>query len=225
MDSSHISALLDKMLLVVTFAAGLFAEWFRQRLMLRSEEKKHIGRVISDLLELRYKVLGLRELPKRLPEILPKQFRDQVPHDLWQSIDFTQFLPADDKLAERYRKAVDEIAGFRPFLAYRLRGKEIYFDLRKGVSQHFSQLPGSPIVANQITEILDREYLPVLEETLSLIARCHSFRTVFTVKRALRRRSFEGNLVPPEVQKFFEDLIQQLPSAANAQIPKEGNRT
>jgi len=47
------------------------------------------------------------------------------------------------------KKLVEEIAGFRPFLAFQLRGKERYFDSEFS-SQHLSQSPGSPIIASRI---------------------------------------------------------------------------
>ena len=76
-------------------------------------------------------------------------------------------LPVDDKFAERYRKAVDEIAAYRPVVAFRLRGKERYFDFRGLLSQHFGQFPGSASLANDVVGTLDGEAFPAIEETLS----------------------------------------------------------
>lgn len=210
MQWSQISTVLEK-IVPAAFVLGLLADWFRLRFARHAEERKHIARAISDLLELRFTVLGLCELPKHFPKLVPEEMRKQIPDDLWRCIDLLQFFPVDAELPNRYRVAVEEIAGFRPVLAYRLRGKERYFDLRKFLLQHLSGAPGSPLVASRIVEVLDRECIPALEETLSLLAKSHGYRMRFSISRVLRRRQFEGELIPPTIQNVFHEQISKLP--------------
>jgi hypothetical protein len=184
MDWQKIISNLEKIVPVAIFA-GLLADWFRLRLARRVEERKHIARAISELLELRHLVRGLQELPKHIPKMLPPEFADQIPKEIWHSIDILKMFPMDDELPKRYKKAVEEIAGFRPFLAFQLRGKERYFDFRNFLSQHLSQSPGSPIIASRITEVLDRDYMPVIKDMLYLLAKAHGVRMRFSIYFAL----------------------------------------
>ena len=205
-------------ILPVALLTGLLADWFRLRLARRAEERKHISRAISELLELRYIIRALPELPKHFTELLPAELRPHMPPDLFQSIDVMKFLPMDDKLPERYRKAVEEIAGFEPFLAFQLRGKERYFDFRNFITQHFGQNPGSPFIANKITEAIDRDCLPAIEEALSLLAKAYGVKMQITVKLALRRRRSDVGIIPIETKRVFQEQILQLVKIMEPQL-------
>jgi hypothetical protein len=134
-----------------------------------------------------------------------------------------QLLPEDQELPKQYRTAVEEIAGFRPVLAYQLRGKERYFDLRKVLTQHLSRTPGSPVVASQVTEILDSEIAPLLEETLVLLAKSHSVWMRFSIKRALHNRSIEENVIPPTILDICHQLTFQITAANKVQSEAPGS--
>lgn len=200
---------------------GLVADWLRLRAAHRSEEKKHIGRAISDLLQLRYLALGLTELPKLAVTMFPKELRRELPDDFWRHFDFSPLLTADEGLPMRYQKAVDEIAGFRPLLAFQLRDKERYFDLRKVVSNHFAQSPGSPLVASKMTEMLDMELVSAIDKTLALLAKAHGIPMRFSVALACRRRSIPKDMIPPAMKRTFQDTVRQIVAASNADLSKE----
>lgn len=217
MDLQQITSILEKAI-PVALLTGLVGDWLRLRITHRSEERKHIGRAIADLLQLRFIVLSLPEFQKQAPKLIPEELRDQIPSDIWRSIDFAQLLPMDEDLPKRYLRAVDEIAGFQPVLAFRLRDKERYLDLRKVVTNHFSQSPGSPLVANKMTEVLDREAVSALEETLFLLAKAHGVRMRLSITLACRRRHVTGDLIPPDVKKAFHEQIRQV-VAASTQAP------
>jgi hypothetical protein len=110
---SQISALFEKVLPLALFG-GLFVDWLRLRLAHRTEERKHIARAISSLLEFRFIVLGLHELPKHLRKLIPKELQGQISDDDLRMVDFTPFLPIDEELPKRYRTAVP--SSFLPFL-------------------------------------------------------------------------------------------------------------
>jgi len=197
-------------ILSLSFVGVLIGDWVRLRIASHAEERKHIARAITDLLQLRFLLMGLCELPKHFKGMFPNEIREHIPDDAWRSIDLTQFIPVDEEMPNRYRKAVEEISGFRPVLAYRLLGKERYFDLRTMLTKHFSGSPGSPLIASRITEALDREAIPALEETLRLLAKSHGFWMRLSVNRALRHRQFEEDLIPPALKNTFQEQISQL---------------
>ncbi len=215
MDWQKIISNLEKIVPIAIFA-GLFADWFRLRLARRVEERQHIARAISELLELRHIVRGLQELPKHIQKMLPPEFADRIPKEIWHSIDILKMFPMDDALPKRYKKTVEEIAGFNPFLAFKLRGKERYFDLRNVISQRLSQSPGSPIIASQITNVLDRDYMPVIKEMLHLLAKAHSMRMRFSVYFALRQKPTEDNLITQESLEVFQERFRQMLAAASS---------
>ena len=204
-------------ILPLSIIGVLIGDWVRLRLASHAEERKHIARAISDLLQLRYIISLLPEFPKYFQELMPQELRDQVPPDIWRSIDFAKAVPMDEEFPKRYRKAIEEIAGFRPVLAYQLRDKERYFDLRNFLSQHLSQSPGSPSVANEITEVVDREALATLNETLLLLAKAHGVLMRFTIWRILRKRCRGGDIIPPEIKKVFQQQMSQVIAAASSQ--------
>lgn len=211
-------------LLPVALITGLLADWFRLRLARRVDERKHIARAISELLELHHIIRALPELPKHFQELLPEQLRPHIPPELFSSIDVMQFLPMDEKLPERYRKAVEEIAGFEPFLAFQLRGKERYFDFRNFLSQHLGQSPGSQIIASKVTEAIDRDCLPVIEDALALLAKAHGVKMRISVKLALRRKKVDGDIIPFETKRIFQEQILQLVKTNEPQLLEKPNQ-
>ena len=222
MDWQNIVSWAEK-ILPVALITGLLADWFCLRLARRAEEQKNIARAISELLELRYIIRALPELPKHFEALLPAELKPHMPPDLFQSFDVMQFLPMDDKLPERYKKAVEEIGGFKPFLAFQLRGKERYFDFRNFVTQHFGQTPGSIIMANKITEALDRDCLPAIEEALALLAKAHGVTMQISVKLALRRKKSDADIIPVETKRVFREQILQLVKMIEPQMLEKPN--
>lgn len=222
MDWQNVISWAEK-LLPLALITGLLADWFRLRLARRAEEKKHIARAISELLELRYIIRALPELPKHFEALMPAEIKPHMPPDLFQSFDVMQLLPMDDKLPERYKQAVEEIAGFKPFLAFQLRGKERYFDFRNFITQHVSQTPGSIVIANKITEALDHDCLPVIEDALALLAKAHSVKMQISVKLALRRRKNSADIIPLETKRVLQDQILQLVKTMEPQLLEKPN--
>lgn len=219
MDTSGLSSLAEKALPVVAFIAGLFADWCKQRITSRFEQKRHLSRVIADLLDLRYRAICLIEAPKQIQNAIPDYVREQIPKEAWQQLDFSKMLPSDDKLGDRYRNAVDEIASFDPLLAYQLRGKERFFDFRNGLSKFAGNSPDGLRMLTSLREILDREFLPVIEETLLDLAKCHGWRTAYLVRRKLKSRLLDSNPVSSQLKAHFEEL------AVKMQIVPSPNKT
>lgn len=224
MDWQNIVSWAEK-ILPVALITGLLADWFRLRFARRAEEKKHVARAISELLELRHIIRSLPEMPKHFQALMPAELRPHMPADLFQSFDVVQLLPMDDKLPERYKQAVEEIAGFNPFLAFQLRGKERYFDFRNFITQHFGQAPGSMVMANKITEALDRDCLPIIEEALSLLAKAHGVKMRLSVKLACRRRKSDTDIIPLETKRVFQEQILHLVKTIEPQLLEKINPT
>lgn len=146
-----------------------------------------------------------------------------MPPDIFQSFDVMQLLPMDDKFPERYKQAVEEIAGFKPFLAFQLRGKERYFDFRNFITQHVGQTPGSIVMANKITEALDHDCLPVIEDTIALLAKAHGVTMQISVMLALRRGKSDADIIPFETKRVLQEQILQLVKTMEPQLLERPN--
>jgi hypothetical protein len=212
----ELGSALSKTLPVVTFFAGLLADWIRQKITHRSDERRQLGRVVADLLELRWKIILLQELQK-----VPAQFVLKIPEEarevvatemlrIFQTLEFVKSVFADSSFQERYRKAVDEIAGFRPVVAFQLRGKEKYFDLRKIPNEYFSAGGASPNTMNSVTNFMDEKCLPAIDETIREIGAAHGFRTRLAVRRALRRRELLDDPLWAEIQALIDGPLAEV---------------
>lgn len=196
--------------------AGLAVDWLRLRITHHAEERRqekiHIARAISDLLQLRYIALSLPEFPNSAAKLVPKELEKLIPPDVWNHFDYAQMIPLDEELPKRLRKAVEEIAGSSPVLAYQLRDKERYLDFRGMLSRRLSSEPGSQLVANRVTAVLDKEAVEVLEDTLALLAKAHSTKMRFSVWRALRHRH-QTDAIPKELQIVVHEQLRQVVAA------------
>jgi hypothetical protein len=195
----------------------LLVDWIRLRWQRSAEEKKQIARILPELLELRLTMLAIREFatrgPKLLAELMQPAIQEKIPPEVYPQVvaEFLpmmigMFMPADDNFAARYRKTIEDIAGFRPLLAYKLRGKERYFDLRACLTQHFAKIPGSPVLAHEIATLLDDEFLPTLDETILGIAKAYGIKLHWEVKRFLRKP-------PPDMEPVLQNLLKKLHGA------------
>lgn len=225
MDASSAESVFQKYGLIVLLT-GLAVDWLRLRIThhaeVRRQEKIHIARAISDLLQLRYIALSLPEFPKHAAKLVPKELQKLIPPDVWNYIDYAQLIPLDEELPKRLRKAVEEIAGSSPVLAYQLRDKERYLDFRGLLSRRLSSEPGSQLVANRVTAVLDKEAVEVLSDTLSLLAKAHSAKMRFSVWRALRRRH-QTDVIPKELETVLHEQLKQVVAASGQSPQKAGS--
>jgi hypothetical protein len=215
MTTPHFGTTFAGLLPVITFFAGLFTDWFKQSVTRGFEARKQIGRVIADLLEVRHTAMIMREIPHLVEAILPEQLRNQIPPEAWMPMlnAASPLIPVDAQMKERYLKAVEELAGFEPVMAYGLRGKEQFFDFRELLRKHFGQMPGSSAMAKEIIDLFDRECLPAIDETLRLLAKSHSWRIRRSATKQLREQTIKSD---PGIEAFREIIQRQLSQLQSA---------
>jgi hypothetical protein len=73
-------------------------------------------------------------------------------------------------------------------------------------------------MANKITEALDHDCLPVIEDALALLAKAHSVKMQISVKLALRWRKNSVDIIPLETKRVLQDQILQLVKTIEPQL-------
>lgn len=182
---------------LLTWLTGLVGQW----LAARRDEKKAISRALSELLEIRHRLLAI---PK-ITELLSQQFPIPPEGQTAIKIVFTRLFPIDVDLGKRYGEAVSLVAACNPILGFRLRSQDIASPVLDTLRQ--LALADSPTAAAALVKVeaeLLRHMRPHLERLLREIAWMHGWTTWWRVRQLLRR--------PLELPEgFLETLKSQLP--------------
>lgn len=182
---------------LLTLLTGQLGQWLASR----RDEKKAIARALSDLLEIRLRLLAV---PK-IPELLAKHFPIPPEAHTAMKIVFTRLIPPDADIGKRYGEAVTLVAACDPILGFRLRSQDIASPLLDTLRQlAFADGPSSAAAfANVETELMGH-LKPHLDELIKEIAWLHGWSTWWKVRRRLNR--------PMELPAgFMEALKAQLP--------------
>ena len=102
---------------ILGWLLGQVGQWF----VTRREEKRAIARVLSELLEIRLRLLAI---PKVL-DVLSQHF--PIPPEAQTGIKlvFSRLFPLDKDMGQRYSEAVSLVAASNPLLGYRLRSQDM----------------------------------------------------------------------------------------------------
>lgn len=165
---------------VLYSSAGLIIGWllneFKQMLAHRREDRKVIGIVLADLLEIRHNLFTM----KTVTELFVEKFKippDQAFVLKGMLMNILPHLSEAEVLKKRYSDAVTRVASTEPFLAFQLRGQNFlqsYLDLLQSVKT--ADEKALPFVKQMEAKIL-KEALPNLERLMKALARSHSIRT------------------------------------------------
>src|SRR4051812_229188 len=113
---------IESILPVVTLLIGWFLNEFGNFYRERKERSKVLGIAISDLLEIRSRLIAYKVLTNFLREKLGVP--SNVPLPIGRIID--ELIPSIEDYPERYEENLSLIAKSNPVLAYRLRSKYFY---------------------------------------------------------------------------------------------------
>lgn len=182
---------------VLGWLLSQLGQWF----VVRREEKKAIARVLSDLLEIRLRLLAI----PRITELLSQHFPIPPEGQTAIKIAFERLFPADVDMGKRYGEAVSLVAACSPILGFRLRSQDLASPLLNTLRQ--LALADSPAAAASLTT-LEAELMghlrPRLERLVREVAWMHSWTTWWGVGRILQR--------PMELPEgFLEAMKSQFP--------------
>jgi len=159
----------------------------------REEHKRIIALALSDLLEVRHRVVTVNELIKFIKkqpdasQISSVQLRNML----------EELIPIDTNLDTRFDEAVTLLTGVDPVLAFTLRSKNMFphlltklrrITMDTGEAQHAFDDMESKVV-EMVT--------PYLDEAILQLAEHHSKKTLMAIKLSLAAKNeIEGSLGP-----------------------------
>jgi hypothetical protein len=187
----------------------------------RREERRLLGRVLNELLE-------IRNQSKMIPTLM-ETLRSRIPAAIPVIADFEirkMFRGAlsgmIQGMQERYNQAVSEVSGAFPVLAYELRAKDILVPLLKYLAPFVPVT--DPTAVNfwiKLEEELTRATLPVLEDLIRRVASMCG-RTIRKETDAVLAQQFE---IPKSTDRFISQFLSEIARVKPAGTPPAGSTT
>lgn len=176
----------------------------------RREDRKAIGRALSDLLLIRHRLLGIpkvvEELSKRLS--IPEPAQVLLGHIL------SSWIPVD-ALTKRYEEAVTLVSGIDPLLGFRLRSQDLVSTLTAQLRAVALNDLGSVSAWPKFDRWFLEQIVPELDRMVLDVARGFSWLAWIRTRRRLKR-AFE--LPPGALESLISTL--QATSPQPAEQPK-----
>jgi len=154
-------------------------QWF----VFRRDERKAIGRALTDLLEVRHRLLAI---PKTVTLMAAKL---NLPADAHAPLKMAlgALFPQDEGLAKRYEESVSLVSGMNPILGFRLRSQDMGGALLQRLRTMASQdSPQTVTMFSKMEDHLVDHLLPHLEVLILELAWKHSWRTWWKTKTRLK---------------------------------------
>lgn len=168
----------------------------------RRERKRTIATALSDLLEVRHRILAfdfaIREiaaLTKIQPEIIPA-FRNQL----------EELMPIDSDLDSRYNDAVTVLAGADPVLAFRLRSKNLLPGMLKTLRTIAVGNREGLAEFERFEATFKSAAIPKLNLAVVELAKAHSFHTASQVRRLIKDTESSSHEVGEILAKFMPSI-------------------
>ena len=186
---------------VVGWGLNQFGQWF----VFRRDERKVIGRALTDLMEIRHRFLAIPKTVELMAAKLNLPAHTHIP----LTVALGSLFPQDEGLAKRYAESVSLVSGMNPILGFRLRSQDMVGPFLHQLRQ--AALQDSPQAITMFTTIEEKlihHLSPQLSSLILELAWEHGWRTWWRTRARLRR--------PIEMPEDFWDSL----SASVAQQPQ-----
>jgi hypothetical protein len=184
MENVSLKDLLPMIGVVVGALLGWFFSQLGQWFVVRREERKAVARVLSDLLEIRHRLLAIPKTVEVLSERFSLPLGDEMAMKM--KVVLSRIFPADEELAKRYQESVSLVAESNPILGFQLRSKDVASPLLEYLRElAIGDSPASAVLFSK----LEKEFLSHINSDLELLikqmARTHGWRTWFRIRQVL----------------------------------------
>jgi hypothetical protein len=196
---------------VLTLVLGWALNEMGSVLRLQREDRRAAGPVLTDLLEIRHRLVGLEAAMRRLGKEfqIPAQARVQLQQYI------RALVPEPPRFVENYEEAVSTLARVDPVRAFRLRGKSLIGPFLAQVEAiAASDRAGSDFWSEVVEPKLLARAVPSLEELILDVARAHGWRTWWHARRHLRKPVLDRDF-----EEFVSDLVTEIKKKASESPP------
>lgn len=185
---------------VIYTLSGALIGWllseFSQVIRLRREERRAVGRVLTDLMLIRRRITAAKEVAEMFSQHTAFTPQEQ----LYAQIVTNDFMPDNmENLRKRYEESVKVVSGIRPMLGFSLNQQDYLLPmierLRMFAAQYEQSSAAWPALEPHLT---DTSYL---DSIIAELAWLHSFRTWYDVRHHLKETL--GPL-PADVENLFK---------------------
>lgn len=171
----------------------------------RAADKRKVGRVLAEFLELRFRLIAF---PRKYRELLAEAGLSGPMLIQVQRYFEQNFLPDSENLRKRYHHALNQLSEVDPYLAYKLRSKDWGPKLISWFDAAIQQDEDAPEEFSDFGSDLLEHAEESFDQVALRLARKHGPWTWWKVRRDLNREPE----VPDDLQTYLElarDLIQK----------------
>lgn len=172
----------------------------------RKERKRVIALALSDLLEVRHRMVAFEVFLKKISTVakLSTEHMAQIREML------VSVAPQDPKLDDRYDAAISLLAGIDPVLAFDMRSRNALPKMLDSFRALAAAHNVAPSDFAHMEAFLTKETTPKLNSAVEKLARCHSMSTARKVKDLIKK----SETMPREGEEFFERFSQAVAISA-----------
>jgi len=190
---------------IVGTLVGVVIGWLLKEiseiLRLHREDRRAIGRVLVDLMEIRHRFLGV----KKILDDITQQFKIPPQEQLFVKNFLDNILFDLQNLNQRYENSVNTIAAKDPMIAFQLHSKDLLGSYISRVRSIASMDNDSAVIWSQVEAQFLELAKPEYEGLILKLSRLHSLRTWLYVRRYIKK-PLE---IPPEFKELMSRMVNQ----------------
>jgi hypothetical protein len=194
---------LKTILPILTLLIGLFLNEIFNFIRERKERLRVLNIAISDLLEIRDRLIAHRTISKIQYESAGVTFSSQLP--IGRIIN--ELVPAIEDNVERYEENLSLIAKNDPVLAYRLRSKYFYKPIMTKLWNLTAEGAQNKLGLIQLENFIVEEAIPKYDKLILELAKSHS-HTIFVEIQERLESGAEG--ITPELDKLISVVHKEV---------------
>jgi hypothetical protein len=208
---------------IATLILGFLLSEYAQHLRVRQRNIESINRALTELLEIRFQLLGKKQV------LLMMKNKFAVSHtqllELFISFGMLQipFLHFSEDIKSRYNDAINTLSSTNPFLAFRLRSRDLlpllFEKIETGSVDLKKDAPSEILVLiEKLSEQISDELITGFDDIIIEMSKQSGIRTYFKVIRHMKN-SRSNNDVEKEFNSFFDSIFKD--KGLTSQSPNE----